>query len=339
VKRLLLWILLFTLLATALLVVAPVGAAPAVPDGCVDHVPTGGEPDVPGDVRCAGMFIDFHLGGAARSPRPIWAGQWAVLGSDGVVHRGWCVHNRGVHPTMTSAADARAVDFPNDPGGRRSAYLASRYGDTSDALNAAALWAVFHWYALDAAGSARSDRPTDPLLPRLDVLVAATGNLALQQRAIALDAEAASTTDLAPPAVLWWGSAAWADPQGVQPLLAAGAPAPPTTTTDPPNSTTTSEPATTTTQPATTTTEPATTSSTTEASTTSTSTSTTQPPATSAVAEALPLEPDATEPAPPTSAAPLPDTGGGVGAAPLALCASVAGAGLIGATRRRTLRR
>ena len=81
--------------------------------------------------------------------------------------------------------------FPNDPTGGRSAYLSWLYSDSADDLTAAALWAVFHYYAQDAAGSNRSGNATAPLVEHLDGLEVASGRADLQARAIELDAEAA----------------------------------------------------------------------------------------------------------------------------------------------------
>lgn len=168
-----------------------VPAAPAdVPPQCTAHTSFSDGADVANDYRCAGMAIAFHTSGAASSPWPLWAGQWLFVDEQGGFRMGSCTFNRGTHPTIAAPSSLIAQQFPNDPTGERGAYLAWKYGDTTDPLTAAALWAVFHHYALDAAGSNRSADPAAPLIPRLDGIAASTGRPDLQQAAMALDAEA-----------------------------------------------------------------------------------------------------------------------------------------------------
>jgi hypothetical protein len=165
-----------------------------MPANCVAH--TGfGEPDVPGDYRCAGLVLRFHTAGVANASSPIWAGQWAFTDPDGQYRVGTCTFNRGTHPTAHPASHSVSQSFPNDPSGGKGAYLAWRYGDTTDPLTAAAVWAVFHHYALDPAGTNYSTDPTAPLVPSLGGLAVSTGRNDLQSRALALDAEAASLQD------------------------------------------------------------------------------------------------------------------------------------------------
>jgi hypothetical protein len=339
VKRILLWAVVLAVLITVLIAADPARADVPLPDGCTEHVSLAPDPEVAGDVRCAGLFLEFHLDGVAASPRPLWAGQWAVTTDTGEVVRGWCVHHRGVHPLALAPAVPSEVRLPLDPGGRRSAHLLSHHAHTADPLTAAALWAVFHWYAQDAAGSARSRHPEAPLVPSLDVLAGATGRADLQDRALALaaQAEAAVAGDATDVAVTaWYGTPAWPDPHGVQPLLAAAAVPPETTTT----ASTSPLPTSTTVSPTTTTTtvlsavEPPPTDP--PATTTTTVLSAlelppTDPPATTST---TPL--DVVPPAP--AATPLPSAGGGAGPAPIAAGFLAAGAGLVGAARRRLRR-
>jgi hypothetical protein len=161
----------------------------SMPGNCVAH--TGfGEPDVPGDYRCAGLVLRFHTSGVSNAVSPIWAGQWLFTDADGQFRVGTCTFNRGTHPTVHPSSRAVSQSFPNDPVGEKGAYLAWRYGDTTDPLTAAAVWAVFHHYALDPAGTNYSADPAAPLVPSLGGLAAATGRADLQARALALDAEA-----------------------------------------------------------------------------------------------------------------------------------------------------
>ena len=167
----------------------PLGTS--IPAGCVAH--TGfGEPDVPGDYRCAGIALRFFAGGADHARSTIWAGQWLFADDAGQFRVGTCTFNRGTHPTTQHRSTEVAQSFPNDPTGAKGAYLAWRYGDTADPLTAAGVWAVFHHYALDPAGTNFADDPTAPLVPRLDGLAASSGRADLQAKAIALDAEAAA---------------------------------------------------------------------------------------------------------------------------------------------------
>jgi len=160
-----------------------------MPGNCVAH--TGfGEPDVPGDYRCAGLVLRFHTSGVENAVSPIWAGQWLFTDPEGRFRVGTCTFNRGTHPTIHPASREVSQAFPGDPTGQKGAYLAWRYGDTTDPLTAAAVWAVFHHYAQDPAGTNYSADPTAPLVPDLDGLAASTGRADLQSRALALDAEA-----------------------------------------------------------------------------------------------------------------------------------------------------
>ena len=101
------------------------------------------------DWRCAGLAIDFHTSGAAASPGPIWAGQWLFVDEAGQYRVGSCTLNRGVHPTIGAASSLVTQSLPLDPDGGKAAYLTWRYGDTTDDLIAAAVWAVLHYYAQD----------------------------------------------------------------------------------------------------------------------------------------------------------------------------------------------
>jgi hypothetical protein len=165
-----------------------------MPGNCVAHSGFG-EPDVPGDYRCAGLVLRFHTSGVANAVSPIWAGQWLFTDSDGQYRVGTCTFNRGTHPTVHPPSHDVSQSFPDDPSGAKGAYLAWRYGDTKDPLTAAAVWAVFHHYALDPAGTNYSTDPTAPLVPSLGDLAASTGRADLQSRALALDAEAATFGD------------------------------------------------------------------------------------------------------------------------------------------------
>jgi hypothetical protein len=329
VKRILLWALVLAVVITVLVAANPAGAIAPLPEGCVEHVSLAPDPDVAGDVRCAGLFLEFHLDGVAASPRPLWAGQWSVTTDTGQVVRGWCVHHRGVHPLADRPASPVTVLLPNDPGGHRSAHLLAEYGATTDDLTSAALWAVFHWYAQDAAGSARRRDGDGPLVPSLDVLAAATGRADLQSRAIELTAEAEAAVAAGvpvPPLMAWQGTAAWPDPHGVQPLLALAVEPPTTSTTSTTTATTSTSTMTTTTA-------------TTTTATTTTSTTTTtvvEPPPTGPPATTSTTPLDVVPPAP--AATPLPSVGGGAGPAPIAVGFLAAGAGLVGAARRRLRR-
>ena len=148
-------------------------------------------PDAPGDYRCAGLAISYHTAGASHSPYPIWAGQWLFVDEAGQFRVGTCTFNRGVHSTIREASHPVSQSFPNDPTGAKSAYLTWKYGDTHDNLTAAAMWAVLHFYAQDAAGSNRAQHGNSPLVPALYGLAASSGNPELQQKALDLDDEAA----------------------------------------------------------------------------------------------------------------------------------------------------
>ena len=167
---------------------APLG--PTLPAWCTAHTSFDGSPDVPDDYRCAGMAIEYHTAGVAYSPFPIWAGQWAFTDTAGDYHLGYCTMNRAHHPTVAAPSVPVAQTLPNDPTGAKAGYLMWRHGDTQDPLTAAALWAVAHYYAQDAAGTNRAATATYPLVPRLDMLQAASGRADLQETALALDAEA-----------------------------------------------------------------------------------------------------------------------------------------------------
>ena len=167
---------------------APLG--PTLPAWCTAHTSFDGSLDVPDDYRCAGMAIEYHTAGVAYSPFPIWAGQWAFTDTAGDYHLGYCTMNRAHHPTVAAPSVPVAQTLPNDPTGAKAGYLMWRHGDTQDPLTAAALWAVAHYYAQDAAGTNRAATATYPLVPRLDMLQAASGRADLQETALALDAEA-----------------------------------------------------------------------------------------------------------------------------------------------------
>ena len=165
---------------------------PSAPSNCIEHtglVP--GEVDLPGDMRCAGLAIAFHTSGAARSPKPIWAGQWLLLDETGTLRTGTCVFNRGIHPTIDRPSIPVSQSLPKDPSGAKSAYLTWRYGATTDGLTAAGLWAVGHFYAQDAAGSNRALDPVSPLVVALTLVGEMSGRQDLEDVALALDEEAA----------------------------------------------------------------------------------------------------------------------------------------------------
>jgi hypothetical protein len=180
----------FALVALALLAPVTMARPATVPASCVAHTSFDGSVDASGDYRCAGMAIQFHTSGVAHSPAPIWAGQWLFVDQQGTFRKGWCTFNRGTHPTIVVPSHSVALSFPNDPGGQKAAYLSWRYRNTTDSLTAAGLWALFHFYAADAAGSNRSAAPSAPLVPRLTMLAAASGRADLQAKAVRLDAEA-----------------------------------------------------------------------------------------------------------------------------------------------------
>jgi len=163
-----------------------------IPSNCVPHISFDGGPDLRDDYRCAGEAIEFHTAGVAFSPDPIWAGQWLFRDEDGQFRVGSCTFNRGIHPTIDEPSAIVQQQFPNDPTGAKGAYLTWGYGDTTDDLTAAAMWAVFHYYAQDAAGTRRAANGEAPLVPSLDMVARASGRSDIQQKAIELDAEAAA---------------------------------------------------------------------------------------------------------------------------------------------------
>jgi LPXTG-motif cell wall-anchored protein len=162
-----------------------------IPSNCVAHVSFDGGPDLVDDFRCAGLAIEFHTAGAAFSPGPIWAGQWLFVDETGQFRVGSCTFNRGIHPTIGVPSSPVAQYFPNDPTGAKAAYLTWRYGDTTDNLTAAAMWAVLHYYAQDAAGSMRTSNAEAPLVPSLGMIARASGRADIQALAVSIDAEAA----------------------------------------------------------------------------------------------------------------------------------------------------
>ena len=161
-----------------------------VPEHCVDHVPFDGSVDVPGDHRCAGLALEYHVAGVDRSPSPLWAGHWLFTDDEGLFRTGWCTYHSGQHPLSGPPSNPVPQSFGRDASGRLSGYLAWRYRDTADDLTAAALWAVFHYLAGDAAGQHRADDASAALVPSLDMLGDATGRADLQARAIELLGEA-----------------------------------------------------------------------------------------------------------------------------------------------------
>jgi hypothetical protein len=162
-----------------------------IPSNCVEHISFEGGPDLVDDYRCAGLAIEFHTAGVAYSPGPIWAGQWLFRDEVGQFRVGSCTFNRGIHPNIDSPSAIVAQQFPNDPTGAKGAYLTWGYGDTTDNLTAAAMWAVFHYYAQDDAGTRRAANGAMALVPSLDMVAQASGRDDIQTLAIALDAEAA----------------------------------------------------------------------------------------------------------------------------------------------------
>lgn len=169
--------------------------AQPIPVGCVEHTPLDGGSDFVGDYHCAGIALNYHVAGVNLSPSPMWAGQWLFVDERGSFRRGSCTFNRGIHPSINGASWPVAQTFPNDPSGSKGAYLTWRYGSTSDDVTAAGLWAVFHYYAQDAAGTNRAVDPTSPLVPSLDLVAAATGRADVAAMASALDAEAVRFSD------------------------------------------------------------------------------------------------------------------------------------------------
>ena len=188
-----LWSAVAAVAAGSLLVADPALAQPpprSIPDGCVAHTSFNGGTDYPGDYRCAGLAFPYHADGVGRAGSPTWAGQWLVVDADGVHHVGTCTFNQGLHPTTDAAAERVTQEFPNDPGRAKGSYLTWKYGTTSDDLTAAAVWAVMHYYAADAAGRHQSLDLALPLVRSLDQLAANSGRADLQERALVLDREA-----------------------------------------------------------------------------------------------------------------------------------------------------
>ena len=191
-------------LATATLIVATTLAAagiltpPAragqmgtsIPSNCVAHSSFSGGTNVSGDYRCAGLAINYHNSGASSSPFPIWAGQWLFKDGDGQFRVGSCTLNRAEHPTVAYPSYPVSQSFPNDPTGAKGAYLTWRYGETTDNMTAAAMWALYHFYAQDAAGSNRASSATAPLVPSLSGIAVDSGSAELQARAQQLNHEA-----------------------------------------------------------------------------------------------------------------------------------------------------
>ena len=163
---------------------------PTIPTNCTAHTTFGEAPDLAGDYRCAGIAIEYHSAGVAYSPGPIWAGQWLFVDEAHQFRVGTCVFNRGLHPTIDVPSSVVEQGFPNDPTGAKSAYLSWRYGDTTDDLTAAGLWAVMQYYAQDAAGSRRAIEASTPLVPSLHTVAAASGRDDIETMAVALDSEA-----------------------------------------------------------------------------------------------------------------------------------------------------
>ena len=161
-----------------------------IPANCVAHISFDGTADLVDDYRCAGLAIEFHTAGVAFSPGPIWAGQWLFVDEQGQFRVGSCTFNRGIHPTIDAPSFPVPQSFPNDPTGAKGAYLTWRYGDTTDNLTAAAMWAVLHYYAQDSAGTRRASTPLVPLIPSLQTVSEASGRDDIENLAIALDAEA-----------------------------------------------------------------------------------------------------------------------------------------------------
>ena len=183
------------IVALALAVSAPATAGAGqlgttIPSNCVAHTSFTGGADLVDDFRCAGLAIDFYTAGVAFSPGLIWAGQWLFTDETGQFRVGSCTFNRGIHPTIDFPSFPVAQLFPNDPTGAKGAYLTWRYGDTTDDMLAAGMWAVFHYYAQDGAGTRRSVNGAAPLIPALDMIARASGRDDLQTVAMALDAEA-----------------------------------------------------------------------------------------------------------------------------------------------------
>ena len=201
---------------------APAAAAGAeVPANCVEHTPFDGGPDFEGDQRCAGLALPYHRSGVASSTSAIWAGQWLFTDDRGLPRLGMCTFNRGGHPRSDVPAVLVSQGFPNDPSGTKRAYLTWRYGATTDNNTAAALWAVFHYYAQDAAGSNRSTDPTSALVPALGVISENTGSQSLEDAAIRLDREAERLSPAFTIEVVLEG-----DSHGVATVTSGGSPVP-----------------------------------------------------------------------------------------------------------------
>lgn len=194
---------LFSTIGALMLLLAPMAATSVaeplgtdIPGNCVEHTTFTGGADASGDYRCAGQEIQFHTAGVANSPYPIWAGQWLFRDPSDNFRLGSCTFNRGIHPTVNSRARWVGQSLPKDPTGQLSAFLAWEYGDTTDNLTAAALWAVFHYYAQDDAGPNRSNNANDALVPTLGSIEASSGRSDLQSRAFALHHEAEAAVEM-----------------------------------------------------------------------------------------------------------------------------------------------
>ncbi len=175
-----------TLMVTGLVSVAGPVQAADVPGGCVAHK---SDPDVPGDYRCGGLFLAYHTGGPDAAGGKLWAGRWLFRDANGRLRVGSCTFNRGIHPTIDGRARRVSQQLPNDPGALRSGYLAWRYR-SANALTYAGLWALFHWYAQDAAGSNSSGDAGAPLVPSLNRIAEMGGRQDVEARAKELNAEA-----------------------------------------------------------------------------------------------------------------------------------------------------
>ena len=128
-----------------------------IPDGCVEHTSFNGGVDYSGDYRYG---IRDRLPPQRRRPFAVSN----VGGSVAVRRRGrrvpdGIVHVQSRHPPHDPRSSTPvATTFPNDPTGRRRAYLTWKYGSTQDDLVAAGLWAVFHYYTQDTAVESVADR-------------------------------------------------------------------------------------------------------------------------------------------------------------------------------------
>ncbi|MEI2704063.1 MAG: hypothetical protein V9E89_02115 [Ilumatobacteraceae bacterium] len=175
-----------TLMVAGLMSVADPVRAADVPGGCVAHK---SDPDVPGDYRCGGLFLAYHTGGPNAAGGKLWAGRWLFRDANGRLRVGSCTFNRGIHPTIDGRARRVTQQLPNDPGALRSGYLAWRYR-SANALTYAGLWALFHWYAQDAAGANSSGDAGAPLVPSLNRIAEMGGRQDVEARAKELNAEA-----------------------------------------------------------------------------------------------------------------------------------------------------